>query len=158
MSGTTIITIVAVAVILVVFGIPLYAVRRRNRIQIEDGETEPEQVSATMEVTPVNDSEPKLTQEPSLTAGPFAVDMTPVPPVKSATRPRTEKKATVVPAAEKKAIRTRKPKTDISEKQVKKALKQVAELVKTKNATKGSKTTKTTKTIKKSAPKTKKSK
>lgn len=156
MSGTTIITIVAVAVILVVFGIPLYVVRRRNRIQIEDGETEPEQVSTTMEVTPVNDSEPKLTQEPSLTAGPFAVDMTPVPPVKPATRPRTEKKATVAPAAEKKATRTRKPKTDISEKQVKKALKQVAELAKTKNATKGSKTTKTTKTVKKSAPKTKK--
>lgn len=175
MSGTTIITIVAVAVILVVFGIPLYVVRRRNHIQIEDGETEPEQVSTTMEVTPVNDSEPKLTQEPSLTAGPFAVEPNPVPPVQP-TRRRVEKKATVAPVVEKKSTRRSKPKTDIPSKALKKALKEVAEMDKAKpvlskefaskhvlkldekKAKTTKKTTKSTKTVKKSAPKTKKSK
>ena len=154
MSGETIITLIAVAVILVVFGIPLHVVRRRNRIQVD----EPEQEQPSVEATLVNDAGPQLTQEPAITSAPIAVDMTPVPPVKPATRPRAETKATVAPVAEKKATRTRKPKTDSYEKQVKKALKGVAELIKTKNATKGSKTTKTTETVKKSAPKTKKSK
>ena len=186
MSGEAIITLIAVAVILVVFGIPLYVVRRRNRIQVEDGEAEPEQGSIAMEVTSVNDSEPKLaqepsitpgplTQEPSITAGPFAVDMTPVPPVK-VVRKRADKKATVAPVAEKKPTRTRKPKTDVPSKELKKALKEVADMDKAKpvlskefalkhglkldeKKTKTTKkTTKSTKTVKKAAPKTKKSK
>ena len=78
MSGEDIITLIAVAVILVVFGIPLYVVRRRNRIQAE--EVEPEQ--SNEEASSVNATEPQLTQEPAVTSGPVAVDPNPVPPVK----------------------------------------------------------------------------
>ena len=171
MSGEAIITLIAVAVIFVVFGIPLYVVRRRNRIQVE----EPEQEQPSVEATPVNDAGPQLTQEPAITSGPIAVDPNPVPPVKPARR-RVEKKATVAPVAEKKTVRRSKPKTDIPSKELKKALKEVADMDKTKpvlskdfalkhglrldekKAKTTKKTTKSTKTVKKSAPKSKKSK
>lgn len=164
MSGEAIITLIAVAVILVVFGIPLYVVRRRNRIQVE----EPEQEQSSMEVTPVNDAGPQLTQEPAITSATIAVDPNPVPPVQPA-RKRAEKKATVAPVVEKKATRRSKPNTDIPSKALKKALKEVADMDKSKPVLskefatrKGlrldEKKTKTTKTVKKSAPKSKKSK
>ena len=176
MSGEAIITLIAVAVILVVFGIPLYVVRRRNRIQVE----EPEQEQPSMEVTPVNDAGPQLTQEPAITSALIAVDTNPVPPVQPARR-RVEKKATVAPVVEKKTTRRSKPKADIPSKALKKALKEmtvkeVAEMDKTKpvlskdfaskhdlkldeKKTKTTKkTTNSTKTVKKSAPKSKKNK
>lgn len=164
MSGEAIITLIAVAVILVVFGIPLYVVRHRNRIQAE--EVEPEQ--SNEEASSVNATEPQLTQEPAVTSGPIAVDPNPVPPVKPARR-RVEKKATTAPVAEKKTVRRSKPKTDIPSKALKKALKEVADMDKSKPVLskefatrKGlrldEKKTKTTKTVKKSAPKSKKSK
>ena len=171
MSGEAIITLIAVAVIFVVFGIPLYVVRRRNRIQTE----EPEQEQSNMDVTPVNDAGPQLTQEPAITSGPIAVDPNPVPPVKP-TRKRVDKKATVAPVTEKKNTRRAKPKTDIPSKELKKALKEVADMDTTKpvlskefamkhglkldeKKTKTTKkTAKSTKTVKKSAPKSKKSK
>jgi len=171
MSGEAIITLIAVAVIFVVFGIPLYVVRRRNRIQVE----EPEQEQLSVGATPVNDAGPQLTQEPAITSGPIAVDPNPVPPVKPARR-RVEKKATASPVAEKKTARRSKPKTDIPSKELKKALKEVADMDKAKpvlskefalkhglkldeKKTKTTKkTTKSTKTSKKSAPKSKKSK
>lgn len=171
MSGEAIITLIAVAVILVVFGIPLYMVRRRNRIQVE----EPEQEQSSMEVTPVNDAGPQLAQEPAITSATIAVEPNPVPPVKPA-RKRAEKKATVAPVVEKKATRRSKPKTDTPSKDLKKALKEVAELDKAKpvlskdfaskhelkldeKKTKTTKkTTESTNTVKKSAPKSKKSK
>lgn len=173
MSGEAIITLIAVAVIFVVFGIPLYVVRRRNRIQVEEPEQEHEQPS--MEVTPVNDAGPQLTQEPSITSATIAVDPNPVPPVQPARR-RVEKKATVAPVVEKKSTRRSKPKPDIPSKELKKALKEVADMDKTKpvlskdfalkhglrldemKAKTTKKTTKSTKTVKKSAPKSKKSK
>ena len=174
MSGEAIITLIAVAVIFVVFGIPLYVVRRRNRIQVEEPEQEQEQPS--VEATPVNDAGPQLTQEPAITSGPIAVDPNPVPPVKPAVRKRVEKKATVAPVAEKKTTRRSKPKTDVPSKELKKALKEVADMDKNapvlskdfalkhglkldeKKTKTTKKTTKSTKTVKKSAPKTKKSK
>ena len=158
------------------FGIPLLVIRRNNRIQSEDSDSEPSGVSATLEVTPVNDAGPQLTQEPAITSGPIAVDPNPVPPVKPAVRRRVEKKATVAPVAEKKPTRRSKPKADVPSKELKKALKEVADMDKAKpvlskdfalkhglkldeKKTKTTKkTTKSTKTVKKSAPKTKKSK
>ena len=171
MSGEAIITLIAVAVILVVFGIPLYVVRRRNRIQVE----EPEQEQPSVDVTPVNDAGPQLTQEPAITSAPITVDPNPVPPVQPARR-RVEKKATVAPVAEKKTARRSKPKTDIPSKALKKALKEVASMDKNapvlsnefalkhglkldeKKTKTSKKTTKSTKTVKKSAPKSKKNK
>lgn len=176
MSGEAIITFIAVAVILVVFGIPLYVVRRRNRIQVE----EPEQEQPSVDVTPVNDAGPQLTQEPAITSAPIAVDPNPVPPVQPARR-RVEKKATVAPVVEKKSTRRSKPKPDLPSKALKKALKEMAvkevasmdknapvlsnefalkhglklDEKKTKTT---KKTTKSTKTAKKSTPKSKKSK
>lgn len=172
MSGEAIITLISVAVILVVFGIPLYVVRRRNRIQAE----EPEQEQPSVEATPVNDAGPQLAQESVITSGPIAVEPNPVPPVKPAVRRRVEKKATVAPVVEKKPTRRSKPKTDIPSKELKKALKEVADMDKTKpvlskefalkhglkldekKAKTSKKTTKSTKTVKQSATKTKKSK
>lgn len=172
MSGEAIITLIAVAVILVVFGIPLYVVRHRNRIQAEEVEAE----QSNEEASSMNATEPRLTQEPAVTSGPVAVDpspvppvnLNPVPPVKPARR-RVEKKATAAPVAEKKTTRRSKPKADIPSKALKKALKEVADMDKSKPVLskefatrKGlrldEKKTKTTKTVKKSAPKTKKSK
>jgi hypothetical protein len=175
MSGTVIITIVAVAVILVVFGIPLYAVRRRTRIQIEDGAAGT--VTASLEVTPVNDSEPRLNQVPAVTSAAVAVDQnatvmhaSPVPPAKPA-RKRTAKKAAVAPITKKKVTRARKPKTDIAEKQLIKDLNAaidkvqpvlVKEIAKKQVSKKGEpKKTRTTKpagAVKKPATKSKKSK
>ena len=166
MSGEAIITLIAVAVILVVFGIPLYVVRRRIRTQDEW----PEQEQPRMEVTPVNDAGPQITQEPTITSATIAVDPNPVSPVKPA-RKRTEKKATVAPVTEQ---RRSKPKTDIPSKELKKALKEVADMDKPvlskefalkhvlkldeKKTKTTKKTTKSTNTVKKSAPKSKKSK
>lgn len=79
--------IVAIIVALIVFGIPFFAVRRRNKIAIENSEAEPEP-SITAEITPVNDAGPQLTQEPAITSGPIAVDPNPVPPVKPARKRR----------------------------------------------------------------------
>lgn len=169
MSGEAIITLI----ILVVFGIPLYVVRHCNRIQVEEPEQEQEQ--PTVEVTPVNDAGPQLTQEPAIASDTITVDPNPVPPVQPARR-RVDKKATVAPVVEKKSTRRSKPKTDIPSKALKKALKEVAEMDKTKpvlskefaskhvlkldeKKTKTTKkTTKSTKTVKKSAPKSTKSK
>ena len=121
MSGEAIITLIAVAVILVVFGIPLYVVRHRNRTRYEW----PEQEQPRMEVTPVNDVGPQIMQEPTITSTPFAVVPNPVPPVQPAHR-HVEKKATVAPVVEKKSTRRSKPKTDIPSKELKKALKEKA--------------------------------
>lgn len=169
MSGEAIITLIAVAVILVVFGIPLYVVRHRNRTRYEW----PEQEQPRMEVTPVNDVGPQIMQEPTITSTPFAVVPNPVPPVQPAHR-HVEKKATVAPVVEKKSTRRSKPKTDIPSKELKKALKEVADMDKPvlskefalkhglkldeKKTKTTKKTTKSTKTVKKSAPKTKKNK
>ena len=58
MSGEAIITLIALAVILVVFGIPLYVVHRRNRNQAEW----PDQEQPVAEIAPVNDAGPQLTR------------------------------------------------------------------------------------------------
>lgn len=172
MSGEAIITLIAVAVILVVFGIPLYVVRRRNRIQAG----EPEQEQFSEEATPVNDAGPQLTQEPAITSGPFAMESNPVPTVKPATRNRVEKKTTVAPVVDRKPARRSNPKTDTPTKELKKALKEAAAMDKNapvlskefaskhglkldeKKTKSTKKTTKYTKMVKKSAPKTKKNK
>jgi hypothetical protein len=60
---------------------------------------EQEQEQPSMEVTPVNDAGPQLTQEPSITSATIAVDPNPVPPVQPSRR-RVEKKATVAPVVE----------------------------------------------------------
>lgn len=169
MSGEAIITLIAVAVILVVFGIPLYVVRRRIRTQDEW----PEQEQPRMEVTPVNDAGPQITQEPTITSATIAVDPNPVPPVQPY-RKRVEKKTTVDPVTEKKPTRRSKPKTDIPGTEPKKALKEAADMDKPvlskefalkhglkldeKKTKTTKKTIKSTKTTKKSAPKSKKSK
>lgn len=171
MSGEAIFTLIALAAILVVFGIPLYVVRRRNRIQVE----EPEQEQPSVEVTPVNDAGPQLTQEPAITSDAIAVSSNPVPlmnPVLSVkpVRKRAEKKATVAPATEKKTARRSKPKSGNPGKAPKKSLTETAGAVKAapdissdlapkldeKKTKTAKKTTKSTKTVKKSAPKVKK--
>lgn len=171
MPGEAIFTIIALAVILVVFGIPLYVVHRRNRNQIE----EPEQEQPNMEVTPVNDAAPQLTQEPAITSDAIAVSSNPVPlmnPVPSVkpVRKRAEKKATVAPVTEKKTARRSKPKSGNPGKAPKKSLTETAGAVKAtpdissdlapkldeKKTKTAKKTTKSTKTVKKSAPKAKK--
>lgn len=173
MSGDAIITIIAIAVILVVFGIPLYMVRRRIRIQIE----KPEQEPPNMEVTPANDAAPQLTQEPAITSDAIAVSSNPVPlmnPVPSVkpVRKRAEKKATVAPVTEKKTARRSKPKSGNPGKAPKKSLTETAGVTKTdpdisgdlaskldeKKAKSAKKTVKSAKTTKKSAPKAKKNK
>ena len=112
MPGEAIFTLIALAAILVVFGIPLYVVHRRNRNQIE----EPEQEQPNMEVTPVNDVAPQLTQEPAITSDAIVVNSNPVPlmnPVPSVkpVRKRAEKKETVAPVMKKKTVRNSKPKS-----------------------------------------------
>lgn len=73
MSGEAIITLIAIAIILVVFGIPLYVVRRRNRVQAEEANQENPVTSETTEVTePI--FEPHLTQEPEITTAPIAAN------------------------------------------------------------------------------------
>lgn len=180
MSGEFIIAIVASIVAVIVFGIPLYVVRRRNRIQSEDAEpetehvvessTEPstEQAGEPAEEIPPFADEPKLTQVPAVTTEPIPVNPAPTTPVK-----RVEKQATVSPVAKKKTTRRSKPKTDIPSKELKKALagmdytkpvlskdfalKHGLRLDEKKVKT-TKKTTKSTKTDKKPATKTKKSK
>ena len=173
MPGEAIFTIIALAAILVVFGIPLYVVRRRNRIQVE----EPEQEQPSVEVTPVNDAGPQLTQEPAITSDAIAVSSNPVPlmnPVPSVkpVRKRAEKKATVAPVTEKKTARRSKPKSGNPGKAPKKSLTETAGAVKAapdissdlatkldeKKAKSAKKTVKSAKTTKKSAPKAKKNK
>lgn len=165
MSGDAIITLIAITVILVVFGIPLYMVRRRIRIRIEESEQEP----PNMEVTPANDAAPQLTQEPAITSDAIAVSSNPVPSVKPV-RKRAEKKETVAPVMEKKTVRSSKPKSGNSGKAPKKSLTETAGAVKAapdissdlapkldeKKTKTAKKTTKSTKTVKKSAPKAKK--
>lgn len=171
MSGEAIFTLIALAAILVVFGIPLYVVRRRNRIQVE----EPEQEQPSVEVTPVNDAGPQLTQEPAITSDMITVNSAPVPvmnPVPSVNpvRKRAEKKATVAPVTEKKTARRSKPKSGNPGKAPKKSLTETAGVTKTdpdisgdlaskldeKKAKSAKKTVKSAKTTKKSAPKAKK--
>lgn len=173
MPGEAIFTIIALAVILVVFGIPLYVVHRRNRNQIE----EPEQEQPNMEVTPVNDVAPQLTQEPAITSDAIVVNSNPVPlmnPVPSVNpvRKRAEKKATVAPVTEKKTARRNKPKSGNPGKAPKKSLTETAGVTKTapdisgdlaskldeKKAKSAKKTVKSAKTTKKSAPKANKNK
>ena len=87
MPGEAIFTIIALAVILVVFGIPLYVVHRRNRNQIEESEQE----QPNMEVAPANDAAPQLTQEPAITSDMITVNSAPVPvmnPVSSVNVPK----------------------------------------------------------------------
>lgn len=164
MSEESIITIIAVVVILVVVGIPLYVVRRRNRVQVEESEQE----QPSVESTPGN-------VDDSLFSGSNAVVPNPVLPVKSVTRRRVKKTATVSQAAEKQTTSRSKPKSGIPNKSRKKtlngadldnitsvlstdvALKHCLALGEKKvNATK--KTTKLTKTDRKSVLKPKKSK
>lgn len=173
MPGEAIFTIIALAAILVVFGIPLYVVRRRNRIQVE----EPEQEQPSVEVTPVNDAGPQLTQEPAITSDMITVNSAPVPvmnPVPSVNpvRKRAEKKATVAPVTEKKTARRSKPKSGNPGKAPKKSLTETAGVTKTdpdisgdlapkldeKKTKTAKKTVKSAKTTKKSAPKAKKNK
>ena len=173
MSGEAIITLIALAVIFVVFGIPLYVVRRRNRIQVE----EPEQEQPSVEVTPVNDAGPQLTQEPAITSDMITVNPAPAPvmnPVPSVNpvRKRAEKKATVAPVTEKKTARRSKPKSGNPGKAPKKSLTETAGVTKTapdisgdlaskldeKKAKSAKKTVKSAKTTKKSAPKANKNK
>ena len=173
MSEDAIITLIAIAVILVVFGISLYMVRRHIRIQIEESEQEP----PNMEVTPANDAAPQLTQEPAITSDAIAVSSNPVPlmnPVPSVkpVRKRAEKKETVAPVMEKKTVRSSKPKSGNPGKAPKKSLTETAGVTKTdpdisgdlaskldeKKTKTAKKITKSTKTVKKSAPKSKKSK
>lgn len=173
MSEDAIITLIAIAVILVVFGITLYMVRRLIRIQIEESEQE----QPNMEVTSVNDAGPQLTQEPAITSDTIVVNSNPVPlmnPVPSVkpVRKRAEKKETVAPAAEKKTARRSKPKSGNAGKDTKKTLAETAGADKgtpllssdlaskldEKKAKTTKKITKSTKTVKKSAPKSKKSK
>lgn len=171
MSEDAIITLIAIAVILVVSGISLYMVRRHIRIQIEESEQEP----PNMEVTPANDAGPQLTQEPAITSDTIVVNSNPVPlmnPVPSVkpVRKRAEKKATVAPVMEKKTVRSSKPKSGNPGKAPKKTLTETAGAVKAapdissalapkldeKKTKTAKKTTKSTKTVKKSAPKAKK--
>jgi heme/copper-type cytochrome/quinol oxidase subunit 2 len=171
MSGEAIITIIALAVILVVFGIPLYVVRRHNRNQ----DVWPDQEQPGAEIAPVNDAAPQLTQEPAITSDTIAVNpvpvMNPVPSV-NPVRKRAEKKATVVPSTEKKTARRSKPKSGNPGKAPKKSLTETAGVDKNtpdissglaakldeKKSKSTKKTTKSVKTVKKAAPKSKKSK
>ena len=171
MPGEAIFTIIALAVILVVFGIPLYVVHRRNRNRSEW----PDQEQPVAEITPANDAAPQLTQEPAITSDAIAVSSNPVPlmnPVPSVkpVRKRAEKKETVAPVMEKKTARSSKPKSGNPGKAPKKSLTETAGVTKTapdisgdlasklveKKTKTTKKTTKSTKTVKKSAPKAKK--
>jgi hypothetical protein len=171
MSGEAIITIIALAVILVVFGIPLYVVRRRNQNQ----DVWPDQEQPGADIAPANDAAPQLTQAPAITSDTIAVNpvpvMNPVPSV-NPVRKRAEKKATVVPSTEKKTARRSKPKSGNPGKAPKKSLTETAGVDKNtpdissglaakldeKKSKSTKKTTKSVKTVKKAAPKSKKSK
>lgn len=133
MSGEFIIAIVASIVAVIVFGIPLYVVRRRNRIQSEDAEpetehvvessTEPstEQAGEPAEEIPPFANEPKLAQVPAVTTEPIPANPAPNTPAK-----RVEKQATVAPVAKKKTARKSKPNSETAEKTLKKALGEFA--------------------------------
>ena len=133
MPGEFIIAVVAAIVALIVFGIPLYAVRRRNRIQAEEAEeetehavessTEPstERADEPAEENPPFANEPKLTQVPAVTSEPIPVNPVPATPVK-----RVEKQAAVAPVAKKKTVRKRKPNSEAAEKALKKSLGEFA--------------------------------
>lgn len=180
MSGETIIAIIAVLFAVIVFGIPLYAVRRRNRIQVEEAEpetehivestTEPstEQADEPSEEIPPVVNEPKLTQVPAVTTEPIPVNPAPTTPVK-----RVEKQETVAPVTKKKTVRKRKPNSEAASNDKVKpvlskefAIKHLLKLDDKKGKTakksgkvaKPGKAVKTTKTDKKPATKTKKSK
>ena len=141
MSGETIIAIIAVLFAVIVFGIPLYAVRRRNRIQSEDTEpetehavessTEPstEQAGEPAEENTPFVNEPKLTQVPAVTTEPIPVNPAPATPVK-----RVEEQATVAPVVKKKTARKPKPNSEAADKALKKALGEFASADKPKPA------------------------
>ena len=171
MPGEAIFTLIALAAILVVFGIPLYVVHRRNRNQAEW----PDQEQPVAEIAPANDAAPQLTQEPAITSDMITVNSNPVPlmnPVPSVkpVRKRAEKKETVAPVMKKKTVRSSKPKSGNPGKAPKKSLTETAGAVKAapdissdlapkldeKKTKTAKKTTKSTKTVKKSAPKAKK--
>ena len=173
MPGEAIFTLIALAAILVVFGIPLYVVHRRNRNQAEW----PDQEQPVAEIAPANDAAPQLTQEPAITSDMITVNSAPVPvmnPVPSVNpvRKRAEKKATVAPVMEKKTARRSKPKSGNPGKAPKKSLTETAGAVKAapdissdlapkldeKKTKTAKKTVKSAKTTKKSAPKAKKNK
>ena len=171
MPGEAIFTLIALAAILVVFGIPLYVVHRRNRNQAEW----PDQEQPVAEIAPANDAAPQLTQEPAITSDMITVNSNPVPlmnPVPSVkpVRKRAEKKETVAPVMKKKTVRSSKPKSGNPGKAPKKSLTETAGAVKAapdisgdlaskldeKKAKSAKKTVKSAKTTKKSAPKAKK--
>lgn len=173
MPGEAIFTLIALAVILVVFGIPLYVVHRRNRNRSEW----PDQEQPVAEIAPANDVAPQLTQEPAITSDMITVNPAPAPvmnPVPSVNpvRKRAEKKATVAPVTEKKTARRSKPKSGNPGKAPKKSLTETAGVTKTapdisgdlaskldeKKAKSAKKTVKSAKTTKKSAPKANKNK
>ena len=162
-SGSTIPMIVAIIVALIVFGIPFFAVRRRNKIAIENSEDEPEP-SITAEITPVNDT-PQLTQQPILSTGPITVDVAkPAKPARKRRAPGVKIELKGEP--KRTAKRTAKKNTDepgpILSKEF--ALKHGLRLSDEKPAKKSTKTTttgkstKTTKTTKTTTKKSTKSK
>ena len=171
LSGEAIFILIALAVILVVFGIPLYVVHRRNRNQ---GEW-PDQEQPDADIAPANDAASQLTQEPAITSGPIAVNPAPAPvmnpvPSMNPVRKRAEKKATAVPVTEKKTAHRSKPKSGNPGKTPKKSLTETVGVVKIapdissglapkldeKKTKSTKKTAKSAKTTKKSAPKVKK--
>jgi hypothetical protein len=85
----------------ILFGIPIYLVRRRisSQIKLEDLDAEPEsepeaeQSPAKMEVTSVHYSGPQLTQEPTITSKTIAVNIN--PEVSSVTKVKPARKRTV---------------------------------------------------------------
>ena len=139
MPGEFIIAIVASIVAVIVFGIPLYAVRRRNRIHSEDTEpetehavessTEPstEQAGEPAEEKPPFVYEPKLTQVPAVTTEPIPVNPAPATPVK-----RVEEQETVARVVKKKTARKPKPNSEAADKALKKALGEFASADKSK--------------------------
>jgi len=121
MSLTSIIITIAVIGALIVFGVPLYVVIKRNRIALESKDEAVQEPTVTAEVTPVNDG-PQLAEQPVLTSGPISVGL-PVPEVKPAGKrrapggriePKKETKRTAKKPAEKKApAKSRKKKDEV---------------------------------------------
>ena len=119
MTETTIITILAIVAMVLVCGIPLYTVLKRNRITIEDDEETEEKPSVSMEVTPVNNSEPEpqLTQEPAVTSVPVVSDVPKVGKKRTTRTKGTNVKKVEKKAPAKKTVKkeTGKPKLQLSD-------------------------------------------
>lgn len=98
-------SLIGIAFVVAVVGILFYITRRRIRSQFEAGHDEPEvetmHPAVKMDVTPVNDPGPHLTQEPAITSETIAAPSTPVSEVKPASK-RTVKKAAADPKKESK--------------------------------------------------------